>query len=87
LLIDSGLSDGKPLPFGAEVFDAEGKNVGVTGQGGQVFVRGVEKSSELTVRWGQGPNDSCRIRADLKPLAKDTKQASFEQMKATCTLQ
>ncbi len=87
LLIDSGLSDGKPLPFGAEVFDAEGKNVGVTGQGGQVFVRGVEKSSELTVRWGQGQNDSCRIRVDLKPQAKDAKQASFEQMKATCTLQ
>jgi outer membrane usher protein len=86
LLIDSALSDGKPLPFGAEVFDAEGKNVGVTGQGGQVFVRGVEKSSDLTVRWGQGANDSCRIHVDIKPEAKGAKQTGFEQLKAACTL-
>lgn len=86
LLIDSALSDGKPLPFGAEVFDAEGKNVGVTGQGGQVFVRGVEKSSELTVRWGQGANDSCRIHVDIKPEAKGAKREDFEKVKAACTL-
>jgi outer membrane usher protein len=86
LLIDSTLSDGKPLPFGAEVFDADGKSAGITGQGGQVFVRGVEKSSELTVRWGQGPNDSCRIRIELKPQSKAVKQSNFEHMKATCAL-
>lgn len=86
LLIDSVLSDGKPLPFGAEVFDAEGNNVGVTGQGGQVFVRGVEKSSDLTVRWGQSPGDSCRIHVDIQPEAKGAKQASFEQLKASCAL-
>jgi outer membrane usher protein len=86
LLIDSGLSDGKSLPFGAEVFDADGNNVGVTGQGGQVFVRGVEKSQELMVRWGEGNGNSCRIHVDIKPRIKSAKQADFEQLKAVCTL-
>lgn len=61
-LIESALDDGDPLPFGAEVFDEQGRAVGVTGQGGQVLVRGVSPSSMLTVRWGSEDGQSCRLQ-------------------------
>nr|WP_310641015.1 fimbria/pilus outer membrane usher protein [Burkholderia cenocepacia] len=50
---------GKPVPFGAEVFDDKGNSVGVAGQGGNVFVRGVAESGVLKLKWGQGGADTC----------------------------
>lgn len=43
-------SDGKVLPFGAEVYEGS-VQIGNMGQGGQAFVRGINESGELTVRW------------------------------------
>ncbi|MDE9617640.1 outer membrane usher protein [Citrobacter portucalensis] len=42
--------DGKTLPFAAEVYEG-GKQIGNMGQGGQAFVRGINNSGELVVRW------------------------------------
>ncbi|ECI3494912.1 outer membrane usher protein [Salmonella enterica subsp. salamae] len=43
-------NDGKTIPFGAEVFEGN-TPIGNMGQGGQAFVRGINDSGELTVRW------------------------------------
>lgn len=43
-------SDGKVIPFGAEVYEGS-VQIGNMGQGGQAFVRGINESGELTVRW------------------------------------
>ncbi len=43
-------SDGKALPFGAEVYEGEAQ-IGNMGQGGQAFVRGINERGELKVRW------------------------------------
>lgn len=43
-------SDGKALPFGAEVYEGEAQ-IGNMGQGSQAFVRGINERGELTVRW------------------------------------
>jgi outer membrane usher protein len=86
LLIDSVLSNGAPLPFGAEVFDTDGNQVGLTGQGGQVFVRGVDKASEFTVRWGAATENACRIRVQIRPVSAKVKQTGFERYQGTCVL-
>lgn len=84
LLIDSGLEDGTPIPFGADVLDENGNSVGVAGQASRVFVRGVEKSGTLTVRWGDAANDSCHIQVDLPPQAKG-KHMDYEKFQLLCT--
>ncbi|SFR95171.1 outer membrane usher protein [Dyella sp. OK004] len=84
LLIDSSLEDGAPIPFGADVFDENGNSVGIAGQASRVFVRGLEKSGTLTVRWGDEPNDSCRIQVALPPQAKG-KHMDYEKFQLPCT--
>jgi outer membrane usher protein len=83
LIIDSALPDGSPLPFGADVFDAQGNSVGVVGQAGRAFVRGLEKSGRLTVRWGDGASDSCGIEVDLPPSNND-EQGDYEKFRLKC---
>ncbi|WP_146171502.1 fimbria/pilus outer membrane usher protein [Luteibacter sp. OK325] len=61
LLIHATRPDGRPLPFGASVYDAAGQVVGVVGQGSKVFVRGALAGAKLTVNWGDEEGGSCRI--------------------------
>lgn len=86
LLIDTQLSDGSPIPFGAEVLDEAGNNVGVTGQASRLFVRGLKQSGSLTVRWGDQADESCRIDVTLPPLGKGKGiQKNYENFKLPCT--
>ncbi|MBC2666810.1 fimbrial biogenesis outer membrane usher protein [Novosphingobium flavum] len=55
------LPDGSDAPFGAAVLDSAGHDVGVVGQGGQVFLRSEALSGRLTVRWNEGADGSCRF--------------------------
>ncbi|MGO4701953.1 fimbria/pilus outer membrane usher protein [Dyella sp. 2RAB6] len=82
LLIDGMLESGEPLPFGAEVSDEQGAVVGVTGQGGQVLVRGVERAATLTVRWGEGAGDRCLLRID--PASTRKHDGELEHMQRSC---
>ncbi|EAB8479638.1 fimbrial biogenesis outer membrane usher protein, partial [Salmonella enterica subsp. enterica] len=52
--------DGKPVPFGA-VATVEGSenSTGITGDGGRVYLTGVQEDSRVTVRWGQGQSQRC----------------------------
>lgn len=43
-------ANGKSIPFAAEVYQGD-VMIGSMGQGGQAFVRGINDSGELTVRW------------------------------------
>lgn len=62
--------DGTPLPFGATVKDRKGVDVGVVGQGGKIFARGLADHGELTVTWGTADAAStCRLSYAL-PLRK-----------------
>lgn len=62
---------GGTLPFGANVEDENGKTVGVVGQDNRIFARGLEDIGNLTVNWGTGPVEQCRISYTLP--AKDPK--------------
>ncbi|KWB69838.1 hypothetical protein WL40_12575 [Burkholderia ubonensis] len=59
LLMRVKMADGKPVPMGADVLDGQNRDVGVVGQGGTVFVRGVENRGALTVRWAPGNEGTC----------------------------
>jgi outer membrane usher protein len=64
-LIEALLPDGSPLPFGADVFDANDEIVGVVGQGSRLWVRGLQEQGELYVNHGSHGVDRCRITYDL----------------------
>lgn len=70
---------GGGLPFGASVEDASGKSVGVVGQDSRIFARGLEDTGVLSVKWGDGPLEACRISYTLPaPSEKTTGYLSVE---------
>nr|WP_329601746.1 fimbria/pilus outer membrane usher protein [Paraburkholderia antibiotica] len=50
---------GKALPMGTELFDESDKSVGIVGQGGLAYLRGLEGEGKLRVRWGNGAAEQC----------------------------
>lgn len=50
VLVDSTMSDGKPLPHGASVFNQEGELVTVVGENGTVFVPDAKSDMKLEVQ-------------------------------------
>jgi len=83
VMVETALPDGRPIPFGAEVFDAQGNAVGVAGQGSRLFVRDMPDSGVLTVKWGEEAIDSCQITVQLPPVKKG-RQAELQTVKAAC---
>lgn len=67
LLIQSRLADGSPLPFGASVLDEQGREVGVVGQGGKLFVRVPDDRGLLRVKLAgdQGCQIPYNVQAGL----------------------
>jgi outer membrane usher protein len=64
-LIQAPKLAGGTLPFGAGVEDEQGKTVGVVGQDSRIFARGLGDQGALTVKWGSGPVEQCRIAYTL----------------------
>lgn len=58
-------------PLGTEVFDQHNQAIGVVAQGGKIYTRGVMKSGELHIRWG---DKQCRAEYTIP------EQESNEQM-------
>ena len=77
--------DGRPLPFAAQVFDEHGSEVGVVGQAGKAFVRGVADQGRLTVQWAQTPADRCYIHYRLPPREPGQRQEAADQLVSQCT--
>ena len=54
--------DGRVLPFGAEVSDAQGETLGVVGQAGQALIAtDATGETQLRVQWGAGPAQRCFV--------------------------
>ena len=58
-------TDGQPLPFGAQVSDAQGQALAVVGQGGQALVATHLEPQQLLARWAAGSEQQCRF--DITP--------------------
>ncbi|GGA34528.1 fimbria/pilus outer membrane usher protein [Dyella nitratireducens] len=83
VMVETVLPDGRPVPFGAEVFDAQGNSVGIAGQGSRLFIRDLPGSGVLTVKWGEEATDACQISVQL-PEVKKGRQAEMQTVKAAC---
>ncbi|WP_169728556.1 fimbria/pilus outer membrane usher protein [Comamonas composti] len=81
LLIQASHPSGAPLPLGAYVFSNEGVNVGMVGQGGQIYARAQGEQGSLLIRWGQKPGQSCVLRYDLRGAARTQ---TVIRLKADC---
>ena len=61
-IIQGRRADGEPLPFGAEVRDANGVTVGTVAQGGRILARGLKQGSGvLTVVLDGASGRECRL--------------------------
>jgi outer membrane usher protein len=76
--------DGNPLPFGADVLDSNGNNVGSVGQGGQVYARVADERGSLLVKWGDGPQMQCQVGYVLAPQQKGRKQTEIQRFNSAC---
>ncbi|MBC3954225.1 fimbria/pilus outer membrane usher protein [Pseudomonas triticifolii] len=72
LIIHARTRDGQPLPFGAQVSDAQGNLMGISGQGGQIVLSTDMQPQILDIRWGQEIEPQCRLHIDpaVMPLNK-----------------
>ncbi|MEO2228660.1 fimbria/pilus outer membrane usher protein [Escherichia coli] len=57
--------DSQIIPFGSEITDNNGNNVGFVGQNGQAFVRVKDEIGSLNVKWGSNALSSCNIKYDI----------------------
>lgn len=81
LLISATDAKGQPLPFGAEVTAAGGMNVGSVGQSGQIYALTETASGVLTVKWGNGADEQCRL--DYRTTEEKT-AGGFRKLTAEC---
>lgn len=65
-LLTVRLEDGSLLPFGATVSDAAGGSVGTVGQGGQLYARVKEGTSQLLINWGAEAGQQCVVTLPAK---------------------
>lgn len=69
VLIEGTTDDGKPLPFGARVTYASGAEVGIVGQGGNIFARVSNNKGQLRVTWGPEDRIACDLNYELQDMA------------------
>ncbi|WP_084455120.1 fimbria/pilus outer membrane usher protein [Comamonas composti] len=84
VLLRASLSDGKPVPFGAQVLDADAQNVGTVAQAGRIVLRGVRSdTATLQVKWGEAAAENCSLSYALPEESKQDKQL-WTNMEAVC---
>ena len=85
-LIQASHANGTPLPFGALVYDGNGKRIGVVGQAGKLFVRGLSTAGTLTVKWGANERDRCVIPYELPAAQKagNGRTPGYRHFKGVC---
>lgn len=65
-------ANGAPVPFGAQVVDADGVTLGVVGQAGQALVSARRAGhQQIQVIWGGAGDDVCQLSIDPQALEQD----------------
>jgi outer membrane usher protein len=61
---------GSAVPFSSKVYDSRGREAGIVGSRGRVYLTGLDAKGELDVVWGGKPGaDGCRVKYEL-PIAE-----------------
>ncbi|MDT9634402.1 fimbrial biogenesis outer membrane usher protein [Pseudomonas sp. JV449] len=76
--------NGSPLPFAAQVFDGQGREVGVVGQASKAFVRDIPQEGRLTVKWGSKIAEQCDIHYHMLPATAGQRQVTTDFMQGVC---
>jgi len=72
----------RALPFGATVSDDRNGEIGIVGQSGIIFARGIEEAGRLTVTWGKRDDQRCVIDYRLPQRSGD--ETSYPQIRSVC---
>lgn len=83
LLIQVRNAEGRALPFGAQVKDAQGQPVGMVGQGSRLYVRSETDQGRLQVAWGAGSDQQCTVDYQV-PADADASKTGFISLEAAC---
>jgi outer membrane usher protein len=67
---------GDVVPFGADVLDAQGNNVGTVSQGSRAMFYSKQTGGDLTLKWGEGATQRCKLRYSLPETVKDKPAAT-----------
>jgi outer membrane usher protein len=86
ILITAHLPDGSLVPFGSSVYDSAGSEVGLAGQDGGIYLRGIAETGLLTARWGDAPDQKCSFRYELPPKKKGDGEGPFVRIDAPCVV-
>ncbi len=84
ILISAHLPNGAVVPFGASVYDSQGSEVGLTGQDGGIYLRGIAETGTLIARWGDAPDQKCSFFYQLPPKKKSDADGPFVRIDAAC---
>ncbi|MCA8273455.1 fimbrial biogenesis outer membrane usher protein [Burkholderia sp. AU30280] len=85
VIMRARMSDGEPVPFGAEVSDATGQSVGTVAQDGRIVLRGLKADTgTLKVKWGDTDDEICSLSYTL-PAASKTNRQRWIDAEAVCT--
>ncbi|WP_133646892.1 fimbria/pilus outer membrane usher protein [Paraburkholderia flava] len=85
VILRARMGDGAPVPFGAQVVDGAGQNVGTVAQAGRIVLRGVKSDTgTLHVSWGETAAESCVLSYRLPTRKHDDNKQAWTDAGATC---
>ncbi|MBF8668961.1 fimbrial biogenesis outer membrane usher protein [Pseudomonas putida] len=64
-------ADGRPLPFGTQVNDQQGKHLTVVGQAGQALIATDAQAQTLEARWGDRAEQRCLLKIDPATMPEE----------------
>ncbi|TCM70941.1 outer membrane usher protein [Acinetobacter calcoaceticus] len=72
--IHTNNSEGKTLPFAAQVYNSKNEVVGIVAQGSMVYLRSQQLKDQITVKWGEGADKQCQLNYDITQQVQTDKQ-------------
>ncbi|WP_322090185.1 fimbria/pilus outer membrane usher protein [Burkholderia cenocepacia] len=75
--------NGDVVPFGADVLDADGNSIGTVSQGSRALFYSKRAANDLTVKWGEGADQICKVRYDM-PAANNAKSKATTFADSIC---
>lgn len=64
-------ADGRPLPFGTQLNDKQGKHLAVVGQAGQALIATDAQAQTLEARWGERAGQRCLFSIDPATMPEE----------------
>ena len=75
--------NGSAIPFSSKVYDSRGREAGIVGSRGRVYLTGLDAKGELEVVWGGRPGaDGCRVKYELPVVAVAPTDTSGKKVRA-----